>query len=69
MILPLGKPPPKAMSSVRAPLGIVSLHNQFLYLELENSHTNIVRNGHNIKLSVVKQSLLSTGTDKVHFLR
>ena len=25
MILPFGKPPPRAMSSVRAPLGMVSL--------------------------------------------
>ena len=28
MILPLGNPPPKAMSSVKAPLGMVSLHIQ-----------------------------------------
>ncbi len=28
IILPFGKPPPKAMSSVKAPLGMTSLHNE-----------------------------------------
>ena len=37
MILPFGKPPPKAMSSVKAPLGMISLHKQLQCLSWADS--------------------------------